>query len=146
MKAAVAATLLVAGVSTAQATEPTGRLTLACQGTTTSPTSDNPTPKPVSKGIIVNFTTRIVQGFGIPGVMIDFPIKITATDDMTVAFSGSALNQKAVTGSYDWTFTGTIDRVSGDVAASFRLTKTETMQIFVETNYALKCKESALLF
>jgi hypothetical protein len=146
MKAAVAATLLVVGVSTAQATEPTGRLRLACQGTTTSPTSDNPTPKPVSKAIIVNFTTRIVQGFGIPGVMIDFPIKITAMHDMTVAFSGSAPNQKSITGTYDWTFTGAIDRVTGDLGALFRITKTETMEIFVETSYALKCKESALLF
>jgi hypothetical protein len=78
--------------------------------------------------------------------MIDFPIKITAMDDMTVAFSGSAPNQKGFTGNYDWTFTGTIDRMTGDLGALFRITKTETMQIFVETNYALKCKENALLF
>jgi hypothetical protein len=43
-------------------------------------------PEAISMGIIVNFTARTVQGFGFPG---DDPVKITAWDDVTVAFSGS---------------------------------------------------------
>jgi hypothetical protein len=36
-------------------------------------------------GIIVNFTNKTVQGFGAPGVL-DYPVKITASNDVTVAF------------------------------------------------------------
>jgi hypothetical protein len=31
--------------------------------------------EPVSMGIIVNFTTRTVQGFGAPG-LLDYPVKV----------------------------------------------------------------------
>jgi hypothetical protein len=62
-------------------------LTLACRGTTTSGLEDAK-PDPVSIRIIVNFTNRTVQGFGFPG-LIDYPVKITAWNDVTVAFRGS---------------------------------------------------------
>jgi hypothetical protein len=62
-------------------------LTLACQGTTISDL-ENAKPEPVSMGIIVNFTNRSAQGFGALGVL-DYPIKITAWNDVTVAFLGS---------------------------------------------------------
>jgi hypothetical protein len=81
-----AAALLVVTSMTAQAAVPE-TLTLACQGTTTSGLEDAK-PQPVSMGIIVNFTNRTVQGFGDPNFM-DYPVKITAWNDVTVAFGGS---------------------------------------------------------
>ena len=73
---------LTAMVAVAQAADET--LTLACQGTTISDL-ENAKPEPVSMGIIVNFTNRTVQGFGAPSIL-DYPIKITAWNDVTVAF------------------------------------------------------------
>jgi hypothetical protein len=49
----IALTVMVAGLSRAQAADET--LTLACQGTTISDL-ENAKPEPVSMGIIVNFT------------------------------------------------------------------------------------------
>jgi len=80
-------------------------LTLACQGTTTSGV-ENAKPEPVSLGIIVNFTNRTVQGFG---NVLDYPIKITVWNDVTVVFEGSS--PRSIT-------SGSIDRVTGDAEAT----------------------------
>jgi hypothetical protein len=80
----IALTAVFAGLTMAHAADAT--LTLACQGTTTSGLEDAK-PKPISMGIIVNFTNRTVQGFGTPGIL-DYPIKITAWNDVTVVFAG----------------------------------------------------------
>jgi len=61
MNATAAALLVVAGM-TAQAAEPE-TLTLACKGTTTAG-YEGAKPEPISMGIIVNFSTGTVQGFG----------------------------------------------------------------------------------
>jgi hypothetical protein len=45
-------------------------------------------PEPISMGIIVNFVARTVQGFGSPSFM-DYPVKITGINDVTVEFGGS---------------------------------------------------------
>src|SRR5215813_9959096 len=60
-------------------------LTLACKGTTTEILASPLASDPISMGIIVNFTTRTVQGFGSPG-WDDFPVKITAANDVTIVF------------------------------------------------------------
>jgi hypothetical protein len=102
----IALNAMVAAVSrTAQAADET--LTLACQGTTTFGTEDAKS-EPISMGIIVNFTNRTVQGFGNPGLM-DYPVKITAWNDVTVAFGGSAEFAKSSRNS----ISGSIDRVTG---------------------------------
>ena len=54
---------------------------------------------------------RTVQGFGHPG-LIDYPVKITAWNEVTVAFSGSLDIKSSMLST-----TGTIDRVTGDVEA-----------------------------
>jgi hypothetical protein len=103
--------LAVTSLSIAQAADTT--LTLACQGTTTSGLEDAK-PEPVSMGIIVNFTNRTVQGFdqiGFFGELINYPVKITAWNDVTVVFKGSA-NFANSTDS----IMGHINRVTGDVA------------------------------
>jgi hypothetical protein len=67
MKATLLLVLAGLSISIAQATEPK-KLTLACQGTATI---NGAKPEPISFGITVNFTTRMVEGFGYP-----FPVKI----------------------------------------------------------------------
>ena len=93
----------------AQAAE-TGTLTLACKGATALGDAN---PNPVSMGLIVNFTTGTVQGFGNPG-LLDYPVKITGINDVTVAFGGSERQPTSDVSS----ITGSIDRVTGDVEAT----------------------------
>jgi hypothetical protein len=108
------------GLVTAQAADTT--LTLACQGTTTSGLEDVK-PEPISMGIVVNFTKLTVQGFNDPSFM-DYPVKITAWNDVTVVFAGSSDVLKVSTSSTR----GTIDRVTGDVEATSMVTDNKTGQ------------------
>jgi hypothetical protein len=128
-------TIVVAGLSRAQAADTV--LTLACQGTTTSGVEDAK-PEPVSMGLIVNFTNRTVQGFGSPGV-IDYPVKITAWNEVTVAFLGSE-------DKYRSSIRGSIDRVTGDVEATSMVTDAKTGNIVASTSYALKCRPAQRMF
>jgi hypothetical protein len=82
-------TLLVSGVAALAQAQP-AMLTLACKGTTMTPYIDEK-PQAISMGIILNFTAGTVQGFGLPG-MFDVPVRITAANDVTVAFEGSAVH------------------------------------------------------
>jgi hypothetical protein len=66
---------------TVQAADET--LTLACQGTATDITQPvDGKPEPTSMGIIINFAARTVVG-------LDFPLKITSSDEAMVFFGGS---------------------------------------------------------
>jgi hypothetical protein len=56
--------LVLATLSTAQAAEPTGTLTLACQGTMRDARELDAKPDPISMGIINDFKDRTVEGFG----------------------------------------------------------------------------------
>jgi hypothetical protein len=128
---------MLVGLSAAQAADTT--LTLACQGTTTAGYEDAK-PEPTSMGIIVNFTKRTVQGFGHPG-LIDYPVQITAWNDVTVAFRGShafANQQLSITGS--------IDRVTGDVEATDLSTDTKTHKTVSSLQYTLKCRPTQRMF
>jgi hypothetical protein len=78
-----------------------GTLSLACKGTETFG-SDKNSARPISMGIVVNFTTRTVQ-FG--RYRDPEKIKITGLDDARVAFGEES------------GFIGTIDRVTGDTQA-----------------------------
>ena len=91
-------------------------------------------------GIIVNFTNRTVQGFGSPG-LIDYPVKITAWNDVTVAFGGSHVfaNQQL-------SIMGSIDRVTGDVEATNLSTDTKTHQTVYSLQYTLKCRPTQRMF
>jgi hypothetical protein len=130
MRAVAAVTLLGIGLSTAQAAEPE-TLTLACTGTETARQ-----PRPVSTGIIVNFTRRTIQGLGLWGAGVD-DVKITAMNDVTVEFLGS----KPMRGNeLDWTIRGRIDRVTGDVLA-LKIRQPNDL-----TTYELKCRPAQRLF
>src|SRR5262245_2969081 len=107
---------MLVGLSTAQGADPT--LTLACQGTATAGIEDAK-PEPVSMGVIVNFTKNTVQGFGDPG-FIDYPVKITGINDVIVSFR--CTQELGPTFS---SITGSIDRVTGDLNATFMVTNTK---------------------
>jgi hypothetical protein len=130
MKPAAIAMILVAGLSTtAQAVE-TGTLTLACKGTI-GKAYQNVDPEPLSMGLVVNFTAGTVQGF--PHLQYVPIIKITGMNETTVEFGGS--------NDY-WSFSGTIDRVTGDVQAL----QNEMPDVRVSFKYLLKCKPTQRMF
>jgi hypothetical protein len=110
--------VMLVGLPTAQAADET--LTLACKGTTTTG-YEGAKPEPISMGIIVNFTNRTVQGFGDPSFM-DYPVKITAWNDVTVTFYGREEKMGL-------SIRGSIDRVTGDVEATSMAYDTKTSKI-----------------
>jgi hypothetical protein len=77
---------------------------------------------------------RTVHGFGYPGFsgLFDFPVKITGTNEVTIAFHGSNQTGGSITGS--------IDRVTGDVEA-----RTQTSPVII-LRYALKCRPTQRMF
>jgi hypothetical protein len=135
----IALTAVFAGQTMAHAADAT--LTLACQGTTTSGVEDAK-PERVSMGIIVNFTNRTVQGFGTPGLM-DYPVKITAWNEVTVVFGGSEDFFKETQRA---SIMGSIDRVTGDAEATSMVTDAKTGKIITSTSYALKCRPAQRMF
>jgi len=126
---------MLVGLPTAQAADPT--LTLACNGTTTAG-YEGAKPEPLSMGIIVNFTNRTVQGFGSPGV-VDYPVKITAWNEVTVSFYGSDEKMGLRT-------RGAIDRVTGDVDATSMAYDPKNGKIVSQDVYALKCRPAQRMF
>ena len=109
-------------------------LTLACKGTTTSDEKS----EPISMGIIVNFTTRTVQGFGYPG-LLDYPVKITGAND--AIFGGSQEMGASMS-----SVIGSKDRVTGDVQTTLMSTDTKTGKIISQTDYALRCRPTQRMF
>jgi hypothetical protein len=129
-------TAVLAG-PTAQAAEPT-RLMLACKGTVTikgSPIGDYD-PDPVSMGLIVNFTTRTVQGTSRWGPhLFDDQLQITDWNEWTVVFSG--FSKFLGTDIH-----GSMDRVTGDV----NMISTAEGQGFLHDIYSLKCRPTERSF
>jgi hypothetical protein len=134
-----AAVMVLAGLSTAAAAEP-AMLTLACKGRMANPTTPDDKPVPIEMGLIINFTTRTVQGFNIPGVA-DFPVKITAMNDVTIGFFGA--DPEPLPPIIKWTISGSIDRVTGDVGAT---STASTDKVATATTYELKCRPAQRMF
>jgi hypothetical protein len=134
MHAMAGVLLLLLHSTTVQAQPAT--LTLACKGTTTEGHADAK-PDPISMSVIINFTARIVQGFG----YLDFPVKITAANDLTVAFGGSQQILTLVS-----SITGSLDRVTGDMEATSTLFDQETNKVISYTAYALQCRSAQRMF
>jgi hypothetical protein len=126
-------------MSTAQAAEPTtGTLTLACEGTSTETSEPDSKPKPISMGIIVNFTDRTVKGFGMSN--IGDLVKVDSANETTIAFSGSSPRG-------GWTIHGSIDRVTGALEAGSQLWDANTpSNVIIGTGYSLKCKPAQRMF
>jgi hypothetical protein len=118
-------------IAVAQAAEPKGTLTLACQGTITTWNVDDHSKSSdqVTMGIIINFQERTVAGLT-PGVNV--PITIDAIDEMTISFSGKHID-------------GTIDRVTGALNA-YEVQhdiKTQVLKIMSNSSYDLQCQTNA---
>jgi hypothetical protein len=127
----IALNAMMAAISmTAQAADDT--LTLACKGTVT----EDAKPEPISMGIIANFTNRTVQGFE----DLDFPVKITGVNEVTVSFLGERLD---VTNER---FEGSIDRVTGAVNAYYTMMNLHTGGIVYSIRYVLKCRPAQRMF
>ena len=116
-------------LATAQAAEPTGTLTLACEGTVADNIKPDAKPKPISMGIVLNFAARTVQGFPHIG-----DAEITKVDDSRIVFVASYDDNNV-----EWGFAGTVDRVTGDLKAHWMLMNMETGN-FRNVTYSLKCK------
>ena len=124
----IAVAAIVAGLPMlAQAAEP-ATLTLTCKGTATI-RADYPLqskPQPLSMGLIVNFTTRTIDGTGRQRPYVfDDQLQITEWNEVTVIFRGfSQFLSKNINGS--------VDRMTGDVGM-LATSKTEAI------DYSLKC-------
>jgi hypothetical protein len=114
-------------------------LTLACQGTTTESLEPDAKKYPVSMGIVVNFTDRTVRGFYLLE-LLEIPVKITAANKV-VAFGGQRKSPSTLTSIH-----GSIDRVTGDLAATLAVSEAKTSKIYSTTIYAQKCRPTQRMF
>jgi len=143
---------MVAGLSmTAQAAEPTGTLTLACEGTSTetsphvlgSQRGADAERISISIGIIVDFAARTVTGFPLPPVL-DRPAVIRDVTETTISFTSSFTNTTPSGLILTYSFDGTIDRVTGAVEAGFMSTTRDGPTW--TRSYSLKCKPTQRMF
>ena len=128
----ITVTAIVAGLPMlAQAAEP-ATLTLTCKGTAAI-RADFPKPYPLSMDLVVDFTTRTVQGTARQRPYVfDDQLQITEWNEVTVIFRGfSQFLGKNVSGS--------IDRMTGDVGM-LATSKTEAI------DYSLKCTPTQRMF
>jgi hypothetical protein len=123
--------------ATAQAQPAT--LTLACKGTTTEhDLSGDQDAQPISMGIIVNFADRTVRGW-------DWPFDLDALEigyvnDTEVRFGG-----KEETGAQS-IIVGSINRVTGDVQATWSFVDKKTGKLEPHITYALQCRPAQRMF
>jgi len=125
--AAIIADLTIAAQAAAPET-----LTLTCKGTAAI-WADFPKPYPLSMDLVVDFTTRTVQGTARQRPYVfDDQLQITEWNEATVIFRGfSQFLGKNVSGS--------MDRMTGDVG----MVATSTTQTI---DYSLKCTPSQRMF
>ena len=124
------------GLLVAHAAEPTGTLTLACQGERMSRSASDTAPaqEQVSIDIIVNFTDRTVKGFGGDWSL---PIPIHEVNETFVTFEG---HQAAL---FEASIIGIIEFDTGDMEAVMKLSgKTGKLENF----YILQCKPTQRMF
>jgi hypothetical protein len=91
-------------------------------------------PEPTSLGIIIDFTARTVAG-------LDFPVKITSSDELTVSFEGSDDTERTLR-----RISGSIDRVTGDMKAVSIKTDKNTFISLLDVWYVLKSRPTQRMF
>jgi hypothetical protein len=148
MKAPMLLALIALSISTAQAAEPTGTLTLACQGVTTNPLAPGSKEEPLSIRIIVDFAARTVDF----GHQANFPAQITDLTETTIMFWASdSFDRTKVLMS---TVEGSIDRMTGEVIADIFSQKKDGTECDAPgkrvckgiKRYWLKCKPMQRMF
>ena len=140
MKPPMLLAFAVLSTATAQATEPTaaeptGTVTLACEGTASASVPSPPTGRePVSVGIVLNFAAKsvaLIEGAS-KGLGWRYPIRIDKVSELAVSF-GSA-DEKAP--EFMW---GIVGRVSGDAEVYHK-------HASGQTHYSLKCRPTQRIF
>jgi hypothetical protein len=111
--------------------EPTGTLTLACQGTETQRGGGGTTSEQINIGVIVDFQKRLVIGFS------DSPLRITGVDETTISFSGEDTG---------WGMNGGIDRVTGWLHGASLKSDPSTRKTILSISYDLQCKPTQRMF
>jgi hypothetical protein len=130
--------LLTWGFAASAQAQPT-TLTLACKGTTTEYRLQGATlEQPVSMGIIVNLADRTVQGFGFP--FDAEPLKIGYVNDVEVRFGGQQET------SVRSTINGSINRVTGEVNATWLFVDKKTGNLEPHMTYTLQCRLTQRMF
>jgi hypothetical protein len=126
MKATMLVVLLT--ISTAQVAEPTGTLTLACDGTRTQ---SDAKPEAISTSVVINFAGRTIEGTSADDLRLfgGVQIGIWKYDDMTIRF-GTAFAH--------WDVFGSIDRVTGNMEATRRQYDQKTHEVRYSTGYSLR--------
>jgi hypothetical protein len=134
LRRCIALTVMLVGLSTAQAADET--LTLACKGTVQRNAMKSET---VSVGIIINFTARTITGFTLPTEKL--PLTVLNFNDTTVQFSGSNSISSLI-------ISGIIDRVTGDMEAEVMMQPpfSETRARTTIERYSLKCTPAQRMF
>ena len=112
-------------ISSAQAAEPTGTLTLACTGTETHQGGAGNSSEQINISIIVDFQKKSVTGLS------DSRVAISSVDETAITLSG------AETG---WVMNGGIDRVTGSLYAVFYQLDPSTRQSILSISYDLQCQ------
>jgi hypothetical protein len=134
-------------IGLAQAAEPTGTLTLTCQGTSTihvQALNDPPLKQEVSMGIIVDFTARTVVAPRLNSSLFDIPLMLDSVDEIQVYFSGqhwshpNFISERIV---------GYMDRVTGNLEATYeQFERDKEIKETMFTEYSLKCKPTQRMF
>ena len=117
--------LALALISTAQAAEPTGTLTLACTGMETHQGGAGNSSEQINISIIVDFQKKSVTGLS------DSQVAISNVDETAITLSA------AETG---WVMNGGIDRVTGSLYAVFDQLDPSTRQSILSISYDLQCQ------
>jgi len=137
MNSVGAIVLLTWSFASAQA-QPT-TLTLACKGTMTEYRLQGATlEQPVSMGIVVNLADRTVQGFGFP--FDAEPLKVGYVNDVEVRFGGQ---QETLVQS---TINGSINRVTGELGATWSFVDKKTGNLEPHMAYTLQCRPTQRMF
>jgi hypothetical protein len=135
--------VLFFGLLIAHAAEPTGTLTLACEGTRTvtnyfgNHTILKEGPEPISMGIILDFAARTVAGFD----LWDGKVVITYLDEWKIGLGPKEENP-------DVYMSGSMDRITGDanltvITDASGLYKTRAGNDY---DYSMKCKPTQRMF
>jgi hypothetical protein len=130
-------------VLTVAAAEPTGVLTMSCEGTLarSKPSAGNTypdyaQPEPVSMNVLLNFATQKVEIAGFSSVA---PINIIFSTETSVSFGTYDGKGNAAGG-----FIAVINRVTGEMEAND--TVIDTHGLHSTTHYSLKCKPTQRMF
>jgi hypothetical protein len=123
------ATSLLIGllIATAQAPEPTGTLTLACNGSEIREDGSKASDQ-VNIGVILDFQEKSVFGF------LNTNLFINDISETTISFAG---------GVEGWLMNGTLDRVTGMLTANASRVKGK---LSASISYDLKCKPTQRMF